>query len=108
MSNKQNDRKNPLNATTVLVAFLLTQVGCITLALVGGSLFGGLWLDQRFGTKPIITILLLLLSIPLSVIIMLFVVRKSTSKLQTEISSKKLKEEVKHIGTDTDHRNFST
>ncbi len=42
------------------------EVGCITILIVLGAVFGGLWLDQQFGTKPILTILLVLGSAPFS------------------------------------------
>lgn len=42
------------------------EVGCLTLVIILGAVFGGLWLDKIFETKPIITIVLVLGSIPIS------------------------------------------
>lgn len=49
-----------------LAAKVLGQVGLLTLVVVVGSLFGGLWLDRQLGTKPLFTILLMLGSFPIS------------------------------------------
>jgi len=43
------------------------EIGCLTLIIVLGAVFGGLWLDRLFGTKPLLTILLVLGSAPLSI-----------------------------------------
>jgi F0F1-type ATP synthase assembly protein I len=40
-------------------------VGGLTLGIVLISVFGGLWLDKVFGTKPILTIILVIASAPL-------------------------------------------
>ncbi len=42
------------------------QVGGVTLGIVLLAVFGGLWLDKLFGTKPILTIILVVASAPLS------------------------------------------
>jgi F0F1-type ATP synthase assembly protein I len=44
--------------------------------------FGGLWLDNIFGTKPVLTLVLLFAGIPLSVFLMLYVSRKSLAQLK--------------------------
>ena len=42
------------------------QIGCITLVLVLVGAFGGIWLDSLLGTKPFLTIILVLGAAPLS------------------------------------------
>ena len=74
------DRKE-LNQSVVLGA-VVGQVGCLTLVIVLAALFGGLWLDGKFGTKPVITLVLMLASVPLNLIAMFWIVRKATSRLQ--------------------------
>jgi F0F1-type ATP synthase assembly protein I len=44
------------------------------------SVLGGLWLDKIFGTKPVITLVLLFAGIPLSVLLMLYASRKSLAQ----------------------------
>jgi F0F1-type ATP synthase assembly protein I len=47
--------------------------------------FGGLWLDKIFDTKPVITLALLLAGIPVSVLLMLNVGRKSLARMQEKL-----------------------
>jgi hypothetical protein len=82
MSSSKTDQSRKrywLNLTLTSVA---AQVGCLTLVIVLLAVFGGLWLDARFQSRPIITIVLLVASIPVSLIIMLFVVRQATSRIK--------------------------
>jgi hypothetical protein len=65
------------------------QVGCLTLIIVLAAVFAGLWLDNQFNTRPVITLTLLVVSIPVSVLAMLYVVRLATSKIKTGISAQK-------------------
>ncbi len=68
-----------LNLTLATVA---GQVGCLTIVLIVVALIAGLWLDQRLGTRPLFTLLLLLASIPVDVVLMFAVVRKATAKIE--------------------------
>ena len=61
---------------------LIGQVGCLTLVIILASVFGGLWLDKTFGTKPVFTLALLLAGIPVSVFVMLSVARKTLARLK--------------------------
>jgi hypothetical protein len=58
------------------------QVGCVTLIIILVAVLGGLWLDARFDTRPMFTFGLLLVSIPVSLAAMLFIVRLFTSKIK--------------------------
>ena len=64
--------KPPEKPTALQSAFSMTpiavglEVGCLTLFIVFGSIFGGLLLDKWLGTKPILTILLVVGSAPLA------------------------------------------
>lgn len=66
------------------LAAIAGQVGFIALVMVLATVFGGLWLDNVFGTKPIITIVLLLLSVPVTLITMFWVVRQATSRIKPD------------------------
>lgn len=63
------------------------QSGCLTLVIVLVALLGGLWLDAQFQTRPMLTILLVLLSIPVSLITMFFVVRLATAKIKANLEN---------------------
>ncbi|HUF39707.1 MAG TPA: AtpZ/AtpI family protein [Anaerolineales bacterium] len=89
---KQDRGQYALNMTLAAVA---GQVGCLTLGIIIVTLLGGLWLDNALGTKPLITVLLLIGSIPVTIILMFWVVRKATAHMtpaQTDIDA--IKEET--------------
>jgi F0F1-type ATP synthase assembly protein I len=76
----QSRTQSAFNLTLVAVA---GQVGCLTLLIVLAALFGGLWLDNRFDTKPMFTIGLMIVSVPVTLVTMFLVVRAATSRLQS-------------------------
>ncbi len=76
-----NRKQQVINITLAIVA---GQVGCATLLIVIGAILGGLWLDSHFGTKPTFTIALLVISIPVSVIVMLFLARAAISRIKAQ------------------------
>ncbi len=53
------------------------EVGCLTLIIVLLAVFGGMWLDKLFGTKPLFTLVLVLGSAPLSLGLTVWVARRS-------------------------------
>lgn len=84
MTQTEQKGKNILNT---LLVVMIGQVGCLTLVVVLASVFGGLWLDNLFGTKPVITLVLLFAGIPISVLLMLFVSRRTLAKLKSQSES---------------------
>ena len=79
----QSERKGRKILSTLLIV-MVGQVGCLTLVIILASVFGGLWLDNSFGTKPIFTLVLLFAGIPISVLIMLVVARRTLARLKEE------------------------
>ena len=67
-----------------LLIVMIGQVGCLTLIIILLSVLGGLWLDNMFGTKPVLTLALLLAGIPVSVLVMLVVARKTLARLKEQ------------------------
>lgn len=63
------------------LAAVAGQVGCLTTVLVVGSLLLGLWLDNLLGTKPTFMIVLLVGSVPVTVVMMLWIVRRVTTRI---------------------------
>lgn len=49
-------------------------VGCLTVLVVGAAILAGLWLDSQFQTKPFITIILVLASVPITLYLIFRVV----------------------------------
>lgn len=76
---KPEPKKRAINLTLAVVA---GQVGFLTLTIVILAVLGGLWLDSRFQTRPIITLVLLVASIPVSVVLMLAVVRSAVKRIE--------------------------
>jgi F0F1-type ATP synthase assembly protein I len=79
----QSDNNNR-NAFNTLLIVLVGQMGCLTLVIILLTVFAGLWLDNNFHTKPLFTLVFLLAGIPISVILMVFVGRKSLAKLKSK------------------------
>jgi F0F1-type ATP synthase assembly protein I len=79
----QSERKGRKILSTLLIV-MVGQVGCLTLIIILASVFGGLWLDNSFGTKPIFTLVLLFAGIPISVLVMLVVARRTLARLKEE------------------------
>jgi len=75
------------------IVALVGQVGCLTLLIVLGAVFAGLWLDSRFDTRPWFTIGLVIASIPVSLLVMLFVTRLAVKKIKTTPAPKQGTEE---------------
>ncbi len=76
---------------STLLIVLIGQVGCLTLVIILASVFGGLWLDKTFGTKPLFTLILLFAGIPLSVFLMLVVARRTLARLKLQAESEETK-----------------
>jgi F0F1-type ATP synthase assembly protein I len=81
MAQSNDDRRGMVNT---LLIVMVGQVGCLTLVVILASLFGGLWLDNALGTKPVFTLILLLAGIPISVVVMLYVARKTLDRLKSQ------------------------
>lgn len=76
---QKNRKQYWLNLT---LAGAAGQVGCVTLIIIVVAVLGGLWLDAHFQTKPLFTLILLVVSIPVSLLSMLYIVRVVTSKIK--------------------------
>ena len=89
MAQSEQNRRNSMISTLLIV--VIGQVGCLTLAVILASVFGGLWLDNTFGTKPVFTLVLLFAGIPLSVFLMLYVSRKALTRLKDKYETEEKK-----------------
>ena len=77
--NKKTGRHTTYN---MMIAALAGQVGCLTLVIVLGAVLGGLALDARLGTRPWFTIGLVVASVPVSLVLMIFIARKTVAKIK--------------------------
>ncbi len=73
-------------AWNLVLASVVSQVGCLTTVIVVGALLLGLWLDARFGTKPWLTVVLLVGSVPVTLVMMFWIVRRLTAQIRPEPS----------------------
>jgi F0F1-type ATP synthase assembly protein I len=83
MAQSESERRGVLRS---LLIVLVGQVGCITLVVILASVQLGLWLDARFQTRPLYTLILLFTGIPVSVLLMLLVARKTLARLTKQKS----------------------
>jgi hypothetical protein len=81
MAQSENKGRSILNT---LLIVMIGQVGCLTLVIILASVFGGLWLDKTFNTKPVFTLALLFAGIPVSVWVMLVVARRTLARLKDQ------------------------
>lgn len=87
----QSKQTNRQNMVYTLLVVMIGQVGCITIVVILASVFGGLWLDKLFGTKPVFTLALLFAGIPLSVFLMLYAARKTLARLREKYETEEQK-----------------
>jgi len=85
----QNRKQYVVNLT---LAALAGQVGCLTLLIVLGAVFGGLYLDHRFGSRPWFTLALVIGSIPISLAVMFFVSRAAIRRIKTQANTQEEQE----------------
>lgn len=85
----QPEKNRAQKAFNLTLAAVAGQVGCLTLIIVLAALFGGLWLDSRFQTRPMFTVGLMIISVPITLGLMLWVVRAATSRLQESLEKQK-------------------
>jgi hypothetical protein len=77
---ESTDKRRSIGSTILIV--MVGQVGCVTLLTIMAAVLGGMWLDSQLGTKPIITLALLVAGIPLSVFMMLTLARRTVNKIR--------------------------
>jgi len=82
------------------VTMTMVWVAGLTLVIIFGSLLTGLWLDKVLNTKPVLTIVLILASIPVTLFLTLRVVRTATTRIQPA-NKKVVTEEESHRGKDS-------
>lgn len=92
---EKKDQRYWLNLT---LAGVTAQVGCLTLVIVLAAVFGGIWLDTQFHSKPVFTIVLLVISVPISIVVMFFIVRKATSRIKMDALKKNTAEKEETLG----------
>ena len=86
-SNEKTSPDKSQYAFNITLAAVAGQVGCLTILIVFVALFGGLWLDNNFDTKPMFTVGLMVISVPITLVLMFWVVRRATRHMRTNEES---------------------
>ena len=97
----QPEKKRAQYIFNLTLAAVAGQVGFLTLCIVLAALFGGLWMDKRLDTKPMFTVILMLASVPVTLVMMFWVVRNATARIKPVSPSKKSPMEDTKRGTET-------
>ena len=74
------------------LAGVMSQVGCVTVVIVVGALLAGLWLDSQFNTRPVLTVLFLIGSIPVSLYSLVRIALSTAAQFQADIKPEGKKE----------------
>jgi hypothetical protein len=85
-------------AFNLTLAAVAGQVGCLTLVIILAALLGGLWLDSRLNSKPLFTIILMIGSVPVTLVLMFWVVRATTARIASGVKKQQTTESKE--GTD--------
>ena len=91
-SQKQDEFRTAVTMTVVWVAGL-------TLIIIFAALFTGLWLDKILNSKPIFTVGLMIVSIPVTLFLTFRVVKAATARIKPA-TKKDIPEEEPHRGQD--------
>jgi len=75
-------------------------VAGLTLVIIFAALFAGLWLDKILASKPLFTIIFVLVSIPVTLFLTFRIVKTATTRIQPAIE-KEVTEEEPHRGEDS-------
>ena len=78
----QGSRQDQASLSVALVS-LISQSGCVTLAIIAGALVAGMWLDSQVDSRPLFTLLLVLGSVPVTLYLMVRILTSGLARLQS-------------------------
>jgi hypothetical protein len=87
------DKKTALNRFNLTLAFVTGQVGCLTVIIILVAFFAGRWLDNQFGGNGLFTVILMIASVPVTLVVMFWVVRSVTARFAKPPVQKSQQEE---------------
>jgi uncharacterized membrane protein (DUF485 family) len=76
----QPDKKSALRSLNLTLASVTGSVGCLTVLIILAAFFAGRWLDNRLESEAIFTVVFMVGSIPVTLVVMFWVVRLITSR----------------------------
>jgi len=83
-----SDKNRTLRSLNLTLAAVTGQVGCLTILIIFVALFIGRWLDNQFDSSPLFTIALMVGSVPVTLVIMFWVVRSVTARFASRSEQK--------------------
>jgi F0F1-type ATP synthase assembly protein I len=81
------------------VMMTVVWVAGLTLVIIFAALLAGLWLDRVLNSKPILTIVFILISIPVTLVLTFRVVKSATARIKPDEKQEVIEEEP-HRGKD--------
>ena len=96
MNKPDDDNQNSFKSA---VTITVIGVAVITFVILFIAIFAGLWLDKLLNTRPIITIALVIISIPVTILMMFRLVKVATSRIKSTKAKTSLEESNR--GTDS-------
>lgn len=100
MKPPDNDRGEYLR--NMAFAAMAGQAGCASVIVIIGALFLGIWLDGVFDTRPALTLALVLTSVPVSLVLMVYMALQSTKKITPPKPGKTYRRSVHQYDDDED------
>ncbi len=76
----QPEKKTALRSFNIALAAVTGQVGCLTIVIILAAFLAGRWLDNQFGSDALFTVILMVASVPVTLVAMFWVVRSVTSR----------------------------
>ncbi|MBN2304139.1 MAG: AtpZ/AtpI family protein [Anaerolineae bacterium] len=83
-SSRSIERGSAVYMRNLALTSMVGQAGCATLVVILAALFAGLYLDSRLDTRPLFTLGLLLISIPISLYSMVWLMMSAIGSLKLE------------------------
>lgn len=92
----QPDKKEALRSLNLTLAAVTGQVGCLTVIIILAAFFIGRRLDNQFDSEAVFTVVLMIASVPVTLVVMFWVVRSVTARF-AKPSANNSKEEQEGI-----------
>lgn len=74
------EKKAALSKFNLTLAAVSGQVGCLTIIIILVAFLAGRWLDNQFGSDALFTVILMVASVPVTLIVMFWVVKSVTAR----------------------------
>lgn len=98
MNVSDQQKTNRQKLINLSIVGLISQVGLLTVGIIVVALIGGIYLDNRLGTKPWFTIGLILGSVPVSLVAMVLIAKAMVKKIKPDKSSMQQTQEGQSLG----------